>query len=56
MGQTISLFRDPGTENIDFGWSGERKYLCLVVQGQKILLVCDARTEIIAFWRSGDEK
>ena len=48
-GKKILVFSGPGTENIDFWWSGDRKYWFLVVRGQKILVFRGSGTENIDF-------
>ena len=47
--QKILAFGGPGTENIGFRWSGDRKYWFLVVQGEKILGFSGLGTENIGF-------
>ena len=39
-GSTISIFRGPGTTNIDFFGSVDQKYRFFVVRGPKILIFC----------------
>ena len=43
--QKILVFGGPGTENIGFWWSGDRKYWVLAVRGQKIFVFGGLGTE-----------
>ena len=49
QGQKILVLSGPGTENIGFWWSGDKKYWFLVVRGQKILVLSGSGTENIDF-------
>ena len=54
--QKILVFGGPGTENVGFGWSGDRKYWFLVVRGQKIFVFSGPGTENIGFQWFGDRR